>query len=635
MPRTRGQTAQLESKRFIVIPPKHDITPFQRNTSSIEGLPGIIFPIIQSFLSESEYCSLMNVNLSTFQPIKYETVRYSLIGPERWFCIDSLKDERKEEFVVQLMNSVKDKSKQIGLSMIDVKQPFILKNAYLFQGIYKLVIQGHSSSNFKANFDFTLFHHLQHLVLQQFEGIKSISCGFGDVQILELSQWRNLRELTNLNPQKKLKELKITHCPLLEKILSLDDIPTIYLDCAYFADFLPTKIHQNIFWVTNRELPLKSLQQFQTIYHQLHNNFNSFPILQRLHLFGRLPYSFRDFEFAQSIPVVSITNGQFIEEKNYPFFPLFQGKELTLARFNLSAWSFSSSSSTVLEMSLRRLLKLSLSYVSGLVQLPLLPAVHTLNLSYCTDLRSIPSLKKLRSLSLRNCDLLTSIASEQPSLKEVTMVNCRTLSELSFLSRAENVTIRFCDGITNLSPLAEVTEIVLDSCAGIRSVEGLVPNNHLENRRTIAKKIHLSRLNNLRQGFESLHDIDTLELYSIPFMIHGHGIHRINHLKLNNLPELIDTSELTEIFESLVIENCGKFTGLTRNICGIPSLELISLWKLQQLDGLAEHQEVTVRGINSKHNSLLTADLAKNQRIGRLVVCNGAGDVLSEFISPP
>eukprot|EP01040_Poterioochromonas_malhamensis_P013280 gene13280-14587_t len=81
--RTRRQLIVERSRKFpIIIPAKSDLSPFQKSGRSIEGLPTSIFCIIQTFLSETDYRGLMNSNLATFQPIKFETVRYSLLGPE-------------------------------------------------------------------------------------------------------------------------------------------------------------------------------------------------------------------------------------------------------------------------------------------------------------------------------------------------------------------------------------------------------------------------------------------------------------------------------------------------------------------------------------------------------------------------
>lgn len=95
--RTRRQLAADRERKFpILIPAKNDLTPFQKSGSSIEGLPTSIFRIIQTFLSETDYRGLMNCNLATFQPIKFETVRYSLLGPEFWEASDSYQHIDKE-----------------------------------------------------------------------------------------------------------------------------------------------------------------------------------------------------------------------------------------------------------------------------------------------------------------------------------------------------------------------------------------------------------------------------------------------------------------------------------------------------------------------------------------------------------
>jgi hypothetical protein len=94
-----GQIAKLKAKKVIAIPPKYDTSLFQKKGDCIEGMPIPIFQIIQGFLIEQDYLDLMNTNLSTFQPIKYETVHYTLIGPERWVDFDFCADENAEPTV--------------------------------------------------------------------------------------------------------------------------------------------------------------------------------------------------------------------------------------------------------------------------------------------------------------------------------------------------------------------------------------------------------------------------------------------------------------------------------------------------------------------------------------------------------
>jgi hypothetical protein len=84
MPRTaRRPVAKLNAKNILPIPPKYDTSLFQKRGDCIEGMPIPIFQIIQEFLNEQDYRNLMNSNLSTFQPVKYETVHYTVVGPKR------------------------------------------------------------------------------------------------------------------------------------------------------------------------------------------------------------------------------------------------------------------------------------------------------------------------------------------------------------------------------------------------------------------------------------------------------------------------------------------------------------------------------------------------------------------------
>jgi hypothetical protein len=133
----------VPSKRQVAtftIPPKYDTSLFQRKGDCIEGMPIPIFQIIQEFLNEQDYRDLMNSNLSTFQPIKYETVHYTLVGPERWINFEFCAEEYKEATVLQIISSVKDKSKQIAMRFKAVAKPWLLKYAHLFDGIGKFTV---------------------------------------------------------------------------------------------------------------------------------------------------------------------------------------------------------------------------------------------------------------------------------------------------------------------------------------------------------------------------------------------------------------------------------------------------------------------------------------------------------------
>jgi hypothetical protein len=70
-------------RKVIEIPPKNDTSLFQKQ-GCIESLPTVILQFVQDYSEEKDYRNLMNTNSSTFQQIKSETVKYSLVGPKGW-----------------------------------------------------------------------------------------------------------------------------------------------------------------------------------------------------------------------------------------------------------------------------------------------------------------------------------------------------------------------------------------------------------------------------------------------------------------------------------------------------------------------------------------------------------------------
>ncbi len=208
--RTRRQLIAERIRKFpIIIPAKSDLSPFQKSGRSIEGLPTSIFSIIQTFLSETDYRGLMNSNLATFQPIKFETVRYSLLNPEALQPSDLIPTHKQREFFINILNSVKDKSKQIKLKM-RLSTSSIIENQGTFRGIRKLELIGKHVG--VQRFDFTMFNNIYEVVLKSFNGVRYITEGFEGVVKLDISDFRSLISITNINTNKTLRQLVITDC---------------------------------------------------------------------------------------------------------------------------------------------------------------------------------------------------------------------------------------------------------------------------------------------------------------------------------------------------------------------------------------------------------------------------------------
>jgi hypothetical protein len=110
---------QLSRRELIEIPVKNDIS-FVQKQHCIEAIPSAIFQIILEYSTEKDYRNLVNSNLATFQAIKSETVKYCLIGPMKWLDIFPSRITYKEASFLNIINNVKDKSKQISMSFAAV-----------------------------------------------------------------------------------------------------------------------------------------------------------------------------------------------------------------------------------------------------------------------------------------------------------------------------------------------------------------------------------------------------------------------------------------------------------------------------------------------------------------------------------
>jgi hypothetical protein len=175
------------------------------------------------------YRNLLNTKLSTFQTIKFETVKYSLIGPNNWNRLHPLQVNFTENALLNIINSVKDKSRQISMSFDDVKQPTLVKYAHLFQGIFKFHLTGcYSTKNyqFSNSLAFEIFNEIHHLRLKNIFGIPNLSKEFRNVVKLELIDCGFTR-IEDLNPLKSLQDFKIIQKGDLTILCALDDIARI------------------------------------------------------------------------------------------------------------------------------------------------------------------------------------------------------------------------------------------------------------------------------------------------------------------------------------------------------------------------------------------------------------------------
>eukprot|EP01040_Poterioochromonas_malhamensis_P003991 gene3991-4270_t len=614
MPRTRRQLATLKEKTYVPIPAKNDISLFQKSGNCIEGLPLPIFQIIQTYLNEIDYRDLMNCNLSTFQPIKYETVKYTIIGPERWIHIDSLHDENKEDFYHRLTTqTVKDKSKQITLSIKEIKEPVIMKSFHVFDGLYKLFIDNLKTN--KKKFNFNIFNNIYHVILKEFsDSIEVIDSGFNNVVRLELIMFYGLYSISNINQDKTLKELKITQCGGIKELdFPVDNIPIVYIDCRQLLRIKSFKNHNQL-TVMTATTPLPTMMD-DLITQLTSSSSSSSSNLNYLKLIIDFPVDFNQFEIFQTIPELWLSPYNTRQEHS---FPLYYGENLTLRRFNISSWNNYHSDPAAFT----RLTKLNLSYCKGLTDLPLIPQLIELKLDYCYGLRSLPTFLQLKTLHIRNCSDLVTISSIQPSLREVEIVYCKNLMDISFASNIKkSFILRQCDLISNISMLKNIPILTIDSCLNITSLSSLSGESLESDRR----KVFLSKLKKVKD-LSGICNIHYLELFDVTGIVNGDGIHDIYDLVVKFSPNVNDTKGFLNIRNSLTLQNCLGLRKLN-GLAGIPKVNIIGCWDLDDYSDLFNHDVVTIKGINATRMKVVK-DFQRDHQIKSLIFLDSNSEVL-------
>jgi hypothetical protein len=294
-------------------------------------MPIPIFQFIQKFLNEQDYLDLMNSNLSTFQPIKYETVHYTLIGPERWIDMDFCAEEYKEATVLQIINSVKDKSKQIAMRFESASQKLLLQYAHLFEGIRRLQV---GEATIEKDFPFAIFNKIRHLKLSCFgeHFNQSQSQANFDLENLEELELDNCSfgKIIAWNSSKSLKRVIISGCYPLSSIPPLDDIPIVSISATTTLTRFQSKGDHEKFTCVGSTLDKFTLQLMnQPFFYQK---------LQNLKLW--CTFTISDFSFCQNVPVVELHNtAPSYRNDFYPFLPILHGKKLKFQHFSLSAWN--------------------------------------------------------------------------------------------------------------------------------------------------------------------------------------------------------------------------------------------------------------------------------------------------------
>ncbi|KAE9171731.1 hypothetical protein PF004_g27471, partial [Phytophthora fragariae] len=123
--------------------------------------------------------------------------------------------------------------------------------------------------------------------------------------------------------------------------------------------------------------------------------------------------------------------------------------------------------------------------ISQLTDLQGLSHVRELDVSFCKNLRSLGStLREVHAIVTYRCEKLEDIQVLEKSAKQLAKVNlsgCSRISDISFISGAQDVDLRFCDALEDVGPLAQSARILkLAGCSKLVDVSPLARVRELD-----------------------------------------------------------------------------------------------------------------------------------------------------------
>jgi hypothetical protein len=489
-------------------------------------MPIPIFQFIQKFLNEQDYLDLMNSNLSTFQPIKYETVHYTLVGPERWVYFDFCAEEHKEATVLQIISGVRDKSKQIAMRFMYASQTLLLQYAHLFEGIRRVQVD---EAIIEKDFPFVIFNKIRHLKLSCFgeDVIHQKSQANFDLENLEELELDNCSfgKIVAWNSSKSLKKVIISSCRPFSSIPPLDDIPVVSITSTPSLTRFQSKGNHEKFTCVGF-LDKSTLQ--------LMNQPSFYKKLQNLKLW--CTFTFPDISFCQNIPVIELHNtSQVYRNEFYAALPILHGRELKLQHFSLSSWNRQQTAD-----SFSNVIRCELRDCIDLIDFPEMNAVQYLRLKKCIQLVSIPALASLKTLWVGDCPMMTNI-SYSPNLKNVTLETCKSVKDLSVFSHVEKISLYIRKGLSSCVPLQRVPKVTIRACSEIVDVSKI--SNPQDDYMAAKRVITLASVR-VREKLQDIYHL-VLERYSLD-SANLSKVGNIHHLEIRGRFTLETTEKLAQ-----------------------------------------------------------------------------------------
>jgi hypothetical protein len=547
----------------------------------LEGLPTVIFLVLQEFLSDNDYLHLMNTNLANFQPIKFETMYYKLVGPNRLSQYQSISVN-----LLRIMNRVKSKSTQVSLRICKANQALVLKSAPLFEDIHKLIIEGEFNLGYNSNFPFKVFNSIYHLELYCVRGIKTLALNSPRLTKLEIRHC-SFQEIPAWNAGNQL-DLLVYVFWYTDSIISLPPFKGIsdvtintwsQITPEYFGNNHSITCHNS-----QKPIPMEII-----------NRPSIFQSLTKLTLDCAFPdKNVYDLSFCSKILFLTIRNFCATDPRPPgPLFPVFLGQEINLTGFSLSSWN---------NQVLPGLKKCNLERCHGLVEFPSVPNCRSLTLVGCIGLESLPGsaeMNLLTYLTVSNCSRFRSLSAYR-NLRKASLRDC-IVEDFSCFSHVKTLHLEWCHNLKDISVLNAIPKLTIHTCNGLCSpfgiagaAGGLMSSDAQQTAREEDKRVLRFRFLSSFSNLHHLHHIYQLELESIN-LVSLEGIRDIHHLIIHST-SLLTTKGLRKITGSLTLVGLNALKSV-EDVKNIPIVRITYANALNNFEGLGNHQELHVNRV--------------------------------------
>lgn len=515
-------------------------------------IPIELLRIIQQYLKNNEYRNLLNTSKGLFKNLKYETVYYEIYIDSEWY--ESINSKEFQSFLSFTIESVKDKSKQISLT---INSPVVTKEilehcAPLISGIHQLTLfhTDIEMYDFWSNSPtFSLFCNIYSVFLGYIEGIDHLT-GLTNIKILHLFRSDSIVTIDFIPG---LKRLIVTSLPNLAEISQYGSIPELKISNCERLNLQGLGNHERVvlegvsYIRPDDLLKMKNIKFFNlSLSNLLSDDSKDFPIFDKL--------------------VYLTFNALPTKEFDCSYFPNLRFLEVSETMIRCDHGIFASS------------LKFT-KFVN----------------CYFSDLSVVKDVKELvfeecRGEGFSNVNVLSNAC-------KITFDKIEELDDVSGLGRIYYLNIDHCRKVKDISKLGRVHRLELKYCA-ITSIEGLGEGN---------SEIVFSGLPR-KFDFSPLRSIYKVTLNNCDGLVDGRDLTNVQHLTIYRCNNFKDTSALGQI-KSLLLLGCPKLQRLV-GLENVPHIHLENCYELTDIDCLGRQRSLIIYNCR-KLNELIKADVVK------------------------